>query len=46
MGTEFPWSWGRGTISANLDIIWGMSVYAKRAYRGLGLPLEALPQAA
>ena len=27
MGTEFPWRWGRGTISANLDVIWGMSVY-------------------
>ena len=25
MGTEFPWKWGRGTISANLDVIWGMS---------------------
>ena len=23
MGTEFPWRWGRGTISANLDVIWG-----------------------
>ena len=22
MGTEFPWRWGRGTISANLDVIW------------------------
>ena len=28
MGTEFPWRWGRGTISANLDVIWGMSVYS------------------
>ena len=27
MGTEFPWRWGRGTISANLDVIWGMSVH-------------------
>ncbi len=26
MGTELPWRWGRGTISANLDVIWGMSV--------------------
>ena len=26
MGTECPWRWGRGTISANLDVIWGMSV--------------------
>ena len=26
MGTEFPWRWGPGTISANLDVIWGMSV--------------------
>ena len=26
MGTESPWRWGRGTISANLDVIWGMSV--------------------
>ena len=25
MGTEFRWRWGRGTISANLDVIWGMS---------------------
>ena len=25
MGTEFPWKWGRGMISANLDVIWGMS---------------------
>ena len=25
MGTEFPWRWGRGTIFANLDVIWGMS---------------------
>ena len=24
MGTEFPWRWGRGTISANLDVIWGI----------------------
>ena len=27
MGTEFPWRWGPGTISANLDVIWGMSAY-------------------
>ena len=26
MGTEFPWRCGPGTISANLDVIWGMSV--------------------
>ena len=26
MGTEFPWRWGRGTIFANLDVIWGMSI--------------------
>ena len=26
MGTESPWRWGRGTISANLDVIWEMSV--------------------
>ena len=26
MGTESPWRWGRGTISAILDVIWGMSV--------------------
>ena len=32
MGTEFPWRWGRGTISANLDVIWGMSV--KTGIRG------------
>ena len=25
-GIEFPWRWGRGTISTNLDVIWGMSV--------------------
>ena len=30
MGTEFPWRWGRGTISANLDVIWGMSVQMKK----------------
>ena len=30
MGTEFPWRWGRGTISANLDVIWGMSAKAGR----------------
>ncbi len=28
MGTESPWRWGRGTISANLDVIWGMSDYS------------------
>ena len=26
MGTEFPWRWGRGTISANLDVL-GNAVY-------------------
>ena len=30
MGTESPWRWGRGTISANLDVIWGMSAYTTR----------------
>ena len=29
MGTEFPWRWGRGTICANLDVIWGMSAKRK-----------------
>ena len=24
-GIELPWRWGRGTISTNLDVIWGMS---------------------
>ena len=37
MGTEFPWRWGRGTISANLDVIWGMSdeeaLRVKEAYK-------------
>ena len=26
-GMPFPWRWTSGTISTNLDIIWGMSVY-------------------
>ena len=26
-GMPFPWRWISGTISANLDVIWGMSVY-------------------
>ena len=30
-GTEFPWRWGRGTISANLDVIWGMSVHTTKS---------------
>ena len=25
-GMEFPWRWTSGTISPNLDVIWGMSV--------------------
>ena len=37
MGTECPWRWGRGTISANLDVIWGMSdeeaLRVKEAYK-------------
>ncbi len=24
-GMEFPWRWTSGTISTNLDVIWGMS---------------------
>jgi hypothetical protein len=36
MGTEFPWRWGRGTISANLDVIWGMSVQCNN--EGLSQP--------
>ena len=26
-GIQFPWRWDGGTISTNLDVIWGMSVY-------------------
>ncbi len=25
-GMQFPWQWASGTISTNLDVIWGMSV--------------------
>ena len=25
-GIQFPWRWYGGTISTNLDVIWGMSV--------------------
>ncbi len=25
-GMQFPWRWNGGTISLNLDVIWGMSV--------------------
>ncbi len=25
-GIEFPWRWTSGTISTNLDVLWGMSV--------------------
>jgi hypothetical protein len=24
-GIQFPWRWGRGTISTKLDVIWEMS---------------------
>ena len=26
-GIPFPWWWDDGTISTNLDVIWGMSVH-------------------
>ena len=26
-GIQFPWRWHGGTISSNLDSIWGISVY-------------------
>ncbi len=35
-GNRVPWRWGRGTISANLDVIWGMSV------NNLGRPAAGL----
>ncbi len=44
MGTEFPWRWGRGTISANLDVIWGMSV--KTISQMSDDPLVSLPAVA
>ena len=37
MGIQFRWWWEAGTISTNLDGIWGMSVkdtYAKRSSGG------------
>ena len=27
IGIQFPWRWDSGTISTNLDGIWGMSAY-------------------
>jgi hypothetical protein len=27
-GMPFPWRWDGGTISTNLDCIWGMSIQA------------------
>ncbi len=46
MGTEFPWRWGRGRISANLDVIWGMSVSSKTKTKTTTrinyLPIEVL----
>ena len=27
---QFPWQWDGGTISTNLDVIWGMSVKARK----------------
>ena len=29
-GMQFPWRWASGTISTNLDVIWGMSVQETR----------------
>ena len=28
-GMQFPWPWDGGTISTNLDVIWGMSDYRR-----------------
>ena len=47
MGTEFPWRWGRGTISANLDVIWGMSdkmypIRRSQAHDGIAITLQAI----
>jgi len=28
-GIQFPWQWGSGTISTNLDVIWEMSAEQK-----------------
>jgi len=37
-GMPFPWRWNGGTISTNLDVIWGMSVEY-----GLGLGAATAP---
>ena len=29
-GIQFPWRWGRGTISTKLDVIWEMSDYTPK----------------
>ncbi len=38
-GMEFPWRWTSGKISANLDVIWGMSVYLTMSRECIGLTL-------
>ena len=45
MGTEFPWRWGRGTISANLDVIWGMSVSTFLLLYDAGVPVARVSYA-
>ncbi len=34
-GMPFPWRWDGGTISTNLDVIWGMSVERDGTMAGL-----------
>ncbi len=38
-GMQFPWRWDDGTISTNLDVIWGMLVQkVSRIARSRGMP--------
>ncbi len=38
-GMQFPWRWDDGTISTNLDFIWGMLVQkVSRIARSRGMP--------
>ncbi len=35
-GMPFPWRWNGGTISTDLDVIWGMSIDLTRTNTGHG----------
>ncbi len=35
-GMQLSWRWNGSTISTNLDVIWGMSVYAKFGFVTVG----------